>query len=220
MRVRHAIQKHGLRVILLLIFVLGWTTCVASTPATNVLPPDALLSDDFSTNGGIWALFDTSEGAAYIQQGEFYLEDRGQGIGVYSQLVRPRWEDLIVSLRLRQVEGTQDNWMGVICRQQDEENYYLLAISADGYYLIMKTEAGMPTSLVGPERSDAIEPGRATNVMEARCDGETLALRVNDELLASTEDGSFEEGAIALFADGVAGQRTIVAFDNLVVLEP
>jgi hypothetical protein len=206
-------------VVLLVLGVVG-STCAFPAPTSTPLPPGTVFNDDFSTNNGMWGLFDTSEGAVYLQQSELYLEDRGQGVGVYTQLSKHRWDDLTMTTRVRQVDGTQDNWMGAICRQQDEENYYLMAISADGYYLILKTEAGIPTTLLGPEKSDVINPGRATNTLQARCVGETLALYVNEEALASVQDDSFEAGSVALFADGVAGQYTTVAFDALVISEP
>lgn len=220
MQLRHIIHKHGLSLMLLIVFAMSWTTCVSSTPTTTATPSDALLSDDFSTNVGTWTLFDTPEGAAYVQQDELFLEDRGQGIGIYTQLAQRQWDDLVISTRLRQVEGTQDNWMGVICRQQDQDNYYLLAISADGYYLILKTATGVPTALVEPARSDVINPGRATNTLEAQCEGDMLTLRINGEELASVQDDSFETGTVALFADGIAGQRTTVAFDVFAISKP
>jgi len=220
MSLRDFMSRHVLTIVVLMVLGAAWSTCASPTPTATSLPPGAVFSDDFSVNNGMWGLFDTLEGAAYLQQNELYLEDRGQGVGVYTQLSKHRWKDLTVTTRLRQVEGTQDNWMGAICRQQDEENYYLLAISADGYYLILKTEAGIPQTLLGPEKSDVVNPGLATNTLQAQCVDETLTLSVNEEALASVQDDSFGEGYVALFADGVAGQRTTVAFDALVISEP
>ncbi len=218
---RHPIVRHEAVWVMLIAFVGIGAACTAPPPMTTaLLPSGVVFSDDFVTNTGAWGLFDTQEGAAYLQQGELYLEDRGQGVGVYTQLQKHRWEDLVVTIRLRQVEGTQNNWMGVICRQQDEENYYLLAISADGYYLVLKTEAGIASPLVGPAQSDLINAGRATNALEVLCVDDTLTLRINGEELASAQDSSFGEGGVALFADGVAGQRTTVAFDALVISTP
>ncbi|MGC9400333.1 MAG: hypothetical protein ACP5HM_14520 [Anaerolineae bacterium] len=220
MRLRHRVQRWRLSIAVLLMLTLGWASCTTPEPTTTPLPPDVLLSDDFSTNNGTWTLFNTPEGAAYIQQGELFLEDRGQSVGVYSQLVKGRWDNVVIGTRLRHVEGAQNNWMGVICRLQDEENYYLFAISADGYYLVLKTEDGLPTALVGPKPGDAVAPGLETNTLEAHCEGERLSLFVNGEQLTSVEDTGFERGAIALFADGIAGRQTTVAFDTLVIAKP
>jgi hypothetical protein len=193
--------------------------CSAPTPTATV-ETDVLYRDDFAVDTGAWTLFDTTEGAAYLQQNELFIEDRGQGIGIYSQLLDQTWQDVHVTVRVRQIEGSQDNWMGITCRQQDEENYYLFAVSADGYYLLLKVENGVATPLLGPLPAEAINPGRATNSLAVRCEERTLALSVNDRALATVSDDTFTTGFFALFADGVAGQRTTVAFDSLVISKP
>lgn len=194
-----------------------WTAC---SPSPTAAPTEATsqadtIIDNFSTSQTHWALFDTPEVAASIQAGELYLEDRGQGIAAYSPLIGKTWNNVVIKVQVRQVEGTFNNWIGVICRQQDEENYYLFAISADGYYLILKTEAGTATPLVGPTFTSAVHTGQDTNRLEVHCEGSILSLTVNDTLLVSRSDRTFASGGIALFADAVApGEPTTVAFDR------
>jgi hypothetical protein len=198
----------------------GCTTPPTLTPAAAEGEP-SLFADDFTSPNRTWALFETNEGAAYVQQGELYLEDRGRGIGIYTHPVDHEWEDVLVDVRIRHIAGSQNNWMGVICRQQDEENYYLFAISADGYYLILKVEAGIPTPVAGPLKSELINPGRATNQLLVRCEEDRLALSINGDLEASRTDRTFKEGNVALFADAVeAGSTTTAAFDAFTILEP
>jgi hypothetical protein len=181
---------------------------------------DVLFVDDFSTPPTTWLLFDSPEGAAYARQGELYLEDRGRGIGIYTRPEQDGWDDVNLSVQVRQVEGTQNNWMGVICRQQDEGNYYLFAVSADGYYLILKMADGYPTPLAGPYPNEAVLAGREANLLEVRCEGNTLSLNINDQLLISRTDDSFRRGEVALFADAVGpNDVTTAAFDALVVSE-
>ena len=210
----------------LLILLMLLSACAAppTLPAANGNTPSAtqvpFFSDTFSTATAAWAYFDTPESAAYVQQGELYLEDRGRGIGVYTPLVERTFDDVVIQVVVRHVEGTRDNWMGAICRQQDEENYYLFAISADGYYLILKVENGFPTPLAGPTPSEVINLGRARNQLEARCVGETLTLRINETLTISHTDAAFREGEIALFTDAVRGGMTTTAFDSFKLLEP
>jgi hypothetical protein len=198
--------------------------CTAAPPAPGLSPIDAAkgtLSDEFSPANPAWALFDTAEGAAYAQQGELYLEDRGQGVGIYTRLIDYTWEDTVVAVQVRQVEGTQNNWMGVTCRQQDEENYYLFAISADGYYLIMKVEDGLRSKLAGPVLSPVITPGRETNRLEVSCEGPRLSLSVNGQLLVTRTDVSFGAGSIALFADAAeVGSPPTAAFDAFSISDP
>lgn len=200
-----------------------FAACTATPTATPESTPGSarLLLDDFSPPNPSWALFDTSDGAAYALHGELFLEDRGSNIAIYTPLVDEAWDNIIVGVRVRQVEGTFNNWMGILCRQQDAANYYLFAVSADGYYLILRVQDGVSTPLAGPTLSEAIEQGRNTNQLEVRCEGSTLSLSVNRTFLISRTDATFTEGGVALFADSVAGSGgTTVAFDHLTLTEP
>jgi hypothetical protein len=180
------------------------------------------MTDAFSPPNAAWARFDTDASAVYAQEGELYLEDRGEGTSVYTPLLGQPHRDVTIAVQMRYVEGTMNNWMGVICRLQDEENYYLLAISADGYYLIMRVQDGAATPLTGPLAGETIHTGKAENTMEARCRGNTLSLRVNDVLLVTRSDNALDSpGDVALFADAVDhGQTTTVAFDDFVLSAP
>ncbi|MBN2007514.1 MAG: hypothetical protein JXA21_29480 [Anaerolineae bacterium] len=187
-----------------------------------VTPQSQFFSDDFTHPHSDWARFDIEAGAAYIHNEEFFLEDRGKNIAIYSPLVNQKYEDVRISLAVRHVQGSMDNWMGVICRQQDEGNYYLLAISADGYYLIQRVENNEELALSGPEISEAIHNGKVSNQLEATCQGSHLSLRVNGELLATVSDVALSKaGQVAVFADAVpGGGTTTVAFDNFTLSTP
>lgn len=209
---------------LILLLLLLITACssptATTTPATT--PTTATLRDEFSPPNPAWARFESVESAVYAQAGELYLEDRGKGIAVYAPLAGKTYTDVVATVQVRHVQGTVNNWMGVICRQQDEDNYYLLAISADGFYLILLVEDGAPTPLVGPETSEIIRTGKARNNLEIRCVGDALSLWVNGERLITHTDSTLREaGAVALFADAVErGETSVTAFDNFALTQP
>lgn len=215
---------HPFLICLGLMLVLVIPACGRPTPSSlpMTLPTSYLVADDFSPPSTAWARFDTEEGAAYALAGELYLEDRGKGTAVYSPLVGHRYTDVEVTVEVRHVQGTVDNWMGVLCRQLDEDNYYLLAISADGYAVILRTQGGTMTPLFGPTFHEAIRTGKAENALRVRCQGTRLMLWANDELVAqATDDGISEPGQVALFADAVPrGELTVVAFDSFILASP
>jgi len=192
------------------------------TPDITETPTNILLSDDFSTPHPDWTLFDTDVGAAYIRNKELHLEDRGKGVAIYSPLLNHTYENVKISIETRYVQGAMNNWMGVICRQQDETNYYLLAISTDGYYLIQRVENGASTPLSGPERSDAIATGRTQNLLEVTCNGTTLTLTANHRRLSTIQDATLgTAGQVALFTDAVEPGGTVVtAFDDFLLVRP
>jgi hypothetical protein len=209
--------------LLLLVTACSSPTASPSPLATlTTVPTTTPLIDDFNPPNPAWARFETEESAVYTQAGELYLEDRGKGIAVYAPLAGKTYTDTMVSVQVRHVQGTVNNWMGVICRQKDEDNYYLLAISADGFYLVLLVENGTPTPLVGPKTSEIIHTGKARNDLEVRCAGDALSLWVNGERLTTYIDSTLREaGAVALFADAVErGETSVTAFDNFKLTQP
>lgn len=186
------------------------------------LPETYIIADDFAPPDPKWARFDTEESAVYALAGELYLEDRGQGTSVYTPLIGENHTDVEITVDARHVQGSVNNWIGVLCRQQDELNYYLLALSADGYYLVLRVVNGEATPLVGPEYSEVIRIGKAENNLRVQCRGSSLSMWINDELVAITSDRSLQDaGNVALFADAVQrGEILVAAFDNFVLANP
>ena len=207
-----------------ILLLLCGVACTSTSPDSvpTATPESLVLFDDYVSPSPNWALFDTEDGAAYTYNEELYLEDRGKGIAIYSPLLKQTYEDVSISVEARYVQGSMNNWMGVICRQQDEANYYVLAISADGYYLIQRVVDNEILPLGGPTMSEAIEVGKAKNILVATCQGNTLSLRVNDELLVSRTDSTLGvQGQVALFADAVElGGTTLAAFDDFTLSIP
>ncbi len=207
---------------MLLLAACSATPTAETPPIPSATPSSQFLFDDFDRSNSGWARFDIETGAAYVQNEEFFLEDKGKDIAVYSPLVGQEYRDIQMSLTVRHVQGSMNNWMGVICRQQDESNYYLLAISADGYYLIQRVVNDAALPLMGPGASAAIHSGKTTNRLEATCQDDQLTLSVNGELIATARDDTLDEaGQVAIFADAVSGGgTTTVAFDNVTLSVP
>lgn len=206
-------------VALLLLGSCSRTPVPGPQPLTPV--PNLILYDTFNPPDPRWATFDTTDGAAYVLEGEFYLEDRGKGLAVYAPLTGERFRDVAVDVEFRHVEGSFNSWTGVICRLQDEQNYYFLGVSADRYYVILTVKDGVPEALAGPTYSTTIFPAPATNRIQVRCQGGALSLSINNQLLVMRTDTSFTEGTLALMTDAVeGGEMTTTAFDNVVVYRP
>jgi len=223
-RTSRDVRRIRLTVVLGLLALALLYTCSRSGTATPESSPPgyALLVDTFSPPNAAWARFETEESAVTALAGELYLEDLGKGIAAYTQLIGKTYDEVKITVDVRQVQGTLNNWMGVICGHQDDDNYYLVAISADGYYLILGNQSGFAAPLSGPESTSTINTGKAENRLEVSCEDTQLTLRVNGELVAQYMDRSLKAaGQVALFADAIdQGQTTVVAFDNFSLSEP
>jgi hypothetical protein len=193
------------------------------TPVQPSLAPGTLLvEDDFSITPNGWGTMGRSGG-------EIGFEFEGLTILVntpnfmFWTVNGSRFTDTRVTVDAVLLEGPADDNFGVICRFQDNKNFYGFVISHDGYYGIFKLVDGVidqGADSTNLDFSDAIRQGGVVNHMEATCQGDTLSLSVNDTLLTQVKDSSFTEGQVGLIASAYADPGVKVLFDNLQVYQP
>jgi hypothetical protein len=112
--------------------------------------------------------------------------------------------------------------MGLICRHQDEENFYVLAIGTDGLAAIRKRYQGSDLEVLGDGwvESASIHTGNASNHLRAECIGDRLALYVNGQLAVETTDSTIFSGDAGLLAGTFEHPNLDVLFDNFVIRTP
>jgi len=183
--------------------------------------PTALFSDDFSHDTGVWDIFSDANGEVFYENGWLHVINYTDAPVYTYSIAYQYFADLILEVETKLVDGTDDNWHAVQCRWQDNDNFYVFGVSADGYYLIGKAVDGNGIDLVEPTYSSYINQGvGAVNLIHVECIGNSLSISVNGHLLTSVTDSTFSSGDIGLAATSLAGSFTEIAFDNLVVTEP
>ena len=183
--------------------------------------PTVLFSDDFSDPNSGWVTYDASDGRVMYSNGCLYVKDYTAYVGSMYGEAQRYFTDFILEVETWLVGGTDYNWHAVGCRFVNEDNAYDFAISADGYYTMVKWVNGNDTVLAGPTFSSYINQGvGAVNLIHIECIGSSLSLSVNGHLLATATDTTFSGGDVCLTANALSGTFTEVAFDNLVVTEP
>jgi hypothetical protein len=100
-----------------------------------------------------------------------------------------------------------------------EGDGYLFLVQGTGGYAIMRARGRDVVPLVDWGTSDAITQGPGENHIRAVCAGDYLALYVNDQLLAETNDDTYTQGQIGLVASAVNRLGVRVEFDNLQISE-
>ncbi len=184
-------------------------------------PLELLFQDDFSDSGSGWEIGDYDTGDVGYTDGVYFVTSTEKEQMMWG-LANRSFYDTIVEVDATQISApdNDNNAYGVMCRIQSNNDGYLLRVSGDGYYAIHAIVEGEFESLVEWASSDAIHLGNATNHIRAVCDGTSLALIVNGELLAEVEDYTFSEGDIALTATTFEDEPTEVHFDDLLVSAP
>ena len=183
--------------------------------------PEVLFSDDFSDEGGVWDTYDAEHGSVFYENGWLHLINNSAAQFATGTWADQHLSDFILEVETKLVAGTDENWHTIICRYQDNDNYYSFRTSADGYYSIDKSVGGSWITLASVTYSSYINQGEdAVNLIRIECIASNLSLSVNGHLLWEGTDTTLTGGDIVLAADALAGTFTEVAFDNIVVTKP
>ena len=183
--------------------------------------------DTFEENENCgWYLYDDESlsGSATITNGVLEISSSNQGEFWWTN---PQIDstDMIIAATSRQVAGPDDNAYGVLCRYQNENNYYVFLISGDGYYAIGKFQTGLNEIqyLSGQgeyQFSEVIRQGNVENDIQVECVGNELTLVVNGVRLETVTDDSFPTGNIGMGVTTFQEGGAVVQFDNVEVYEP
>lgn len=207
------------------------TFLLAACGATETEPdacnslPEILFFDDF--NGELncgWATYNRGGGIAAIENASMQISVSQPGQLWWTNPSR-QFDDVVIRSEARQISGPNDNAYGLICRYQNEENFYVFLISGDGYYAIGKYQSGIENVVYLTENgqfqlSDAIHKGVATNELEASCIGNQLSLMVNGTPLVTVTDPTFVTGDIGIAASILQTGAGVIEFDNVQVTAP
>ncbi len=193
----------------------------ACQPEPEPLSGDILFEDDFSTTENQWTSLANEGGAMGYDAGGFRFFIRDEGLNYWST-PSLTFTDTRIETDVFQYAGPAENRLGLICRYQNDQNYYFFVISADGYYAIGKMKAGEQTLLKqeAMQFSDEIKIGRAINHLRADCQGSTLQFFVNNASVARVDDKDFSEGDVGLLVGTFDEGEVDILFDNFIVLQP
>lgn len=173
------------------------------------------LRETFRSNTGAWTLDLGRNPARFISDGALviWVEDPDQLLWVsHSQT----FADFYLEVDTAHVEGPLDNFIGIAFRLQDNQNFYLFAISSDGMFSAGKYVKDKWQSLVEWQPADAIETGEGSeNRIGLLAVGDQIVLLVNNEELARVQDSFFARGKVALLAGSNTQGDVVVAFDNV-----
>lgn len=213
--------------VLLLLSVIMLTCLLPACAMTPVIGGEivpsggVLFKDDFSDLNSGWMQGEDEFGKTEYFDGSFRILVTSAVTGKVS-IPRLFFTDVVIEVDATKIAGPDDNDYGVICRYQDENNFYFLEISSDGYYSIGKYKDNQ-LQLIGMEKmqtSDVIRQGQASNQIRATCLGSSLSLAVNGHKLIEVEDIDFIAGDVGLIAGTFETPGTDILFDNFKVLKP
>lgn len=177
--------------------------------------------DDFSNLDSGWHTFQDTDGSTQYSSGGFRINVASANYLLWSNPSKTFQNDVSIHVDATKAGGPDDNAFGVICRYQDNDNFYYLFITSDGYAGIARYKNNEKVVLTGKSLiySDVIKQGAATNNISADCVGNALTLHVNGQKITSVTDSSFSNGDVGLMAKTYDTPGVDILFDNFIVLK-
>ncbi|MEJ5222830.1 MAG: serine/threonine-protein kinase [Anaerolineales bacterium] len=200
---------------------IGLPGLLRSSAPTPLPVGQTLFADDFSDLNSGWPAGQNARGEYGYRQGAYRIwvniADSIQWVS--TQRV---YADQSVFVEARPDSDDARGYYGLLCRIQDNQNFYYFVIRNDGKYTIGKYKDGQFRALVleGWAQGQAILAGGQSNRLRADCIGSVLRFSVNDAVLAQVTDTDFTSGLAGMLAASLDSGGYGVTFDNFLIAEP
>ncbi len=195
---------------------------ITASALAEIDPGSVIYFDNFSNPESGWDVWNSDSAViSYDMDGlRFQIKEANYD---YWSLPGQRFTDVTMGVDANLIGGPTDNDYGLLCRFQNEYNFYAFLISSDGYGGIVKVKDGLYQTLSSPDGLEyglMIEQGEAVNQIRADCVGTRLTLYVNQEKFLEVEDADFSTGDVGLIAGSYSEPGVDILFDNFYVLKP
>ena len=181
-------------------------------------PGNILFQDDFSDSGSGWTSLNDQDGSVGYANAEYQINVTSPKIFMSGTSGKTA-SDVILQVTARVRNPSNQGDYGLICRQQENGNYYAFEVSEDGYASIWKSADGKISPLVDWEFFQGLE-GKTEMQITAACIGNQLGLAVDGQLLIETTDSDLQEGDTGLIAGTWDISGLVVGFDDFTIRSP
>ena len=187
-------------------------------PAAPVNDENLLFKDDFSDKTSGWITTQEPNVVMNYELGGFRIWVNQPNFDTWS-VPGMRYSDVQIEVDAAKTGGPDDNDYGIICRYQDQNNFYGFLISSDGYYGITRRKDGAHQTInpSGMKAGEMIVRGAASNHIRADCIGSTLTMYINGQKVAEVQDSEIASGDVGLLAGSFDTGGVDILFNRFVV---
>jgi hypothetical protein len=213
-----------LRKFSLLLCLLGLAACADAAGVPGGQGADVIFSDGFVAGEmGNWLIEGDNLGQTAVINEQLIIELSDNNIMQFSTLADRTFDNFILEVDARLLQGDLGNSYGVLFRMQDNTRFYRFEINGDGSFMVERRDgdAGWTRFVDRWTEHPAINQGLGNlNRLKVEARGQSISLYVNDVLVHQFTDTAFASGTIALDVGTFVQPRAQVAFDNVVVRRP
>lgn len=204
--------------------LLSLAACADATGVPGASGADVIYADGFVPGEtGNWVIEGDNAGQTSFINEQLVIELSDNNIMQFTTLPDITFDNFILEVDARLLEGDLGSSYGVLFRMQDTTRFYRFEITGDGLYMVERRdgEQGWTRFVDRWTESTAIRQGLGSvNRLRVEALGQTISLYVNDEPVYQFTDTAYSSGTIALDAGTFVQPAAQVAFDNVVVRRP
>lgn len=184
-----------------------------------VAADSTVFRDDFSDSGSGWidtqvADLDAKGIALYNNDGGYQMTPVDDATyGIVPAPKQAKGADVQVEAGLFLYTGVGQGTGGVVCRHRDNNNFYAFMVSGGHGYAILKIAGGKAHTLASG-RFEGTMPNIADLRIGARCEGSTLKLMLDGDVVAEADDATHTDGQVGLIVMGEKMAGTSAVFDD------
>jgi serine/threonine protein kinase len=190
------------------------------TPSPIPTPPaeTVLFADDFSDPTTGWPTIRNAQGLYAYQSDGYHIAVNGGNAVLWAKTNRDD-SDVSIYTDARPIINGTNGYYGLLCRIQDDRNFYYFVVQSNGSYTIGKYKDGGFQSFFpeGWRTSSDIKHGDQANRVKADCYGSVLRLYANGILLGEAADQEFNAGFSGLIAAALDSPQFEVVFNNFLI---
>lgn len=198
--------------------------CADATGVPGAQGADVIYADGFVPGEtGNWVIEGDNAGQTAVIDEQLVIELDDNHIMQFTTLPDHQFDNFILEVDARLLQGDQGSSYGVLFRMQDTTHFYRFDITGDGLFVVERRdgESGWTRLVNDWTEAPAINQGlNSTNRLKVEALGQTVTLYVNDIQVHQFTDTTYSSGTIALDAGTFVQPQAQVAFDNLVVRRP
>ena len=161
----------------------------------DTMATDPTFTDNFSRDNGNWSL-DSDETATYEIKGrKLHITVDKENWLAWTTYSGDAPVDFLAAVDGTVPEDSPVGEYGIVFRSVDDTNFYIAALSTDGYFGVWKNVDGEWTAIADWTPSDLIDlTPEAVNRLAVLAEGAQFTLYINDVPATTVEDDTFAEG--------------------------
>lgn len=181
-----------------------------------------ILRDTFEGPAGGWPDQKVENGAFHYAGGAYRISVNADRQILWTSTTE-LYADIDLAIDVTPISGPEgDIAGGLILREQGQSRFYAFQVRPDGTYAFRKSVGnGQWESLIDWETSGAIRQGQdQTNRLRVVARGNIFELYINDQLVNTIQDATYQEGFIGFGVSTFEQGGAVVEFDNLELRRP